>query len=87
MCGIFGFTSWDRDMPPVADLYRATNLLRYRGPDGGGYWHEHGIFFGHRRLAIIDLATGNQPMASIDGRYAITFNGDIYTYRQFRPAL
>lgn len=87
MCGIFGFTSWDRDMPAVADLCRATNLLRHRGPDGGGYWHERGVFLGHRRLAIIDLATGSQPMASIDGRYAITFNGEIYNYPELRDEL
>ena len=87
MCGIFGYASWDREMPPVADLCRATNLLRYRGPDGGGYWEERGIFFGHRRLAIIDLATGDQPMASVDSRYVITFNGEIYNYPELRDEL
>ena len=87
MCGIFGFVSWDRAMPPVSDLCRATNLLRHRGPDAGGYWHERGVFFGHRRLAIIDLATGDQPMPSIDGRYVITFNGEIYNYPELREEL
>ena len=74
-------------MPPLLDLCRATNLLRHRGPDAGGYWHERGVFFGHRRLAIIDLATGDQPMPSIDGRYIITFNGEIYNYPELREEL
>lgn len=87
MCGIFGFVSWDRELPPVGDLCRATNLLRHRGPDGGAYWHEPGVFLGHRRLAIIDLATGDQPMASVDGRYLITFNGEIYNYPELRDEL
>jgi asparagine synthase (glutamine-hydrolysing) len=87
MCGIFGFASWDRAIPSVPDLCRATNLLRHRGPDGGGYWHEPGVFFGHRRLAIIDLAIGSQPMASIDRRYVITFNGEIYNYPELREEL
>jgi len=87
MCGIFGFVAWDQTMPPVADLCRATNLLRHRGPDAGGYWHEPGVFLGHRRLAIIDLATGDQPMPSGDGRYTITFNGEIYNYPELRDEL
>jgi asparagine synthase (glutamine-hydrolysing) len=87
MCGIFGFAAWQRDMPAVAGLRRATNLLRHRGPDGGGYFHEPGIFLGHRRLAIIDLETGQQPMASADGRYVITFNGEIYNYPELRDEL
>jgi asparagine synthase (glutamine-hydrolysing) len=87
MCGIFGFAAWDRDLPRVDHLCRATNLLRHRGPDGGGYWREPGVFFGHRRLAIIDLNTGDQPMASADGRYVITFNGEIYNYPELRDEL
>ena len=87
MCGIFGLVSWDRTMPPVPDLCRATNLLRHRGPDAGGYWHDPGVFLGHRRLAIIDLATGDQPMPSLDGRYVITFNGEIYNYPELREEL
>jgi asparagine synthase (glutamine-hydrolysing) len=74
-------------MPGADDLCRVTNLLRHRGPDSGGYWHERGIFFGHRRLSIIDIATGEQPMATADGRYVITFNGEIYNYPELRDEL
>src|SRR5688572_16526635 len=87
MCGIAGLVAWDREMPPVRHLRRVTNLLAHRGPDGGAYWHEPGVFLGHRRLAIIDLATGAQPMASPDGRYVITFNGEIYNYPELRQEL
>src|SRR5215216_1085622 len=87
MCGIFGFADWSQDLPDVERLCRLTNLLRHRGPDGGGYWTESGIFLGHRRLSIIDLATGAQPMATADGRYVITFNGEVYNYPELRDEL
>ena len=88
MCGIFGYVGWDRQLPPVSDLCKATNLLKHRGPDGGGYWHEGGTFLGHRRLAIIDLSpAGTQPMPSADGRYVVTFNGEIYNYVELRDEL
>jgi asparagine synthase (glutamine-hydrolysing) len=85
MCGIFGYVG--RLLPPASDLARVTNLLRHRGPDAGGCWHEPGVFLGHRRLAIIDLNTGAQPMFSADGRYVITFNGEIYNYPELRDDL
>jgi asparagine synthase (glutamine-hydrolysing) len=85
MCGIFGYIG--PGGPPAADLARATNLLAHRGPDGGACWHEPGVFLGHRRLSIIDLSTGAQPMFSGDGRYVIVFNGEIYNYPELREEL
>ena len=85
MCGIFGFVG--RGLPALGDLSRAANLLSHRGPDGGACWHEPGVFLAHRRLSIIDLSTGAQPMYSADGRYVITFNGEIYNYVELREEL
>src|SRR4051812_3648375 len=87
MCGILGQANWARALPPASELARATNLLRHRGPDGGACWYEPGIFLGHRRLSIIDLACGQQPMASGDRRYVITFNGEIYNYPELQAQL
>jgi len=69
---------------------RMTETLAHRGPDASGVqaWPESGLAFGHRRLAIIDLSeAGRQPMASADGQLAITFNGEIYNYRELRVQL
>jgi asparagine synthase (glutamine-hydrolysing) len=88
MCGVFGRFRWNG--PPVdpAALVPLVDLLRHRGPDGGGYWCAEGYFFGHRRLAIIDLSPGGaQPMASADGRYVVTFNGEIYNYVELEAEL
>jgi asparagine synthase (glutamine-hydrolysing) len=85
MCGIFGFVG--RGLPALGDLARVANLLSHRGPDGGACWHEPGVFLAHRRLSIIDLSTGAQPMFSADGRYVITFNGEIYNYVELREEL
>jgi asparagine synthase (glutamine-hydrolysing) len=87
MCGIFGYIDAEGALPPAGTLRRTTNLLRHRGPDGGGYWTAPGVFLGHRRLSIIDLSSGDQPMASADGRYVITFNGEIYNYPELRDEL
>jgi asparagine synthase (glutamine-hydrolysing) len=90
MCGIFGRFSWGKTSPPndPAVLAPLVDLLRHRGPDGGGYWCAEGYFFGHRRLAIIDLSPGGaQPMASADGRYVVTFNGEIYNYVELEAEL
>ncbi|MDO8794921.1 MAG: asparagine synthase (glutamine-hydrolyzing) [Vicinamibacterales bacterium] len=87
MCGIFGVADWRGGPLDVGALAKATNLLRHRGPDGGAYWTDRGVFFGHRRLAIIDLAGGLQPMASGDGRVVILLNGEIYNYKELREEL
>jgi asparagine synthase (glutamine-hydrolysing) len=88
MCGIFGqFTFGRRDHVAVDRLLAHTEAVRHRGPDAGGWWHDGPFFFGHRRLSIIDLSGGQQPMASADGRFVVTFNGEIYNYIELRDEL
>ncbi|MRG71509.1 asparagine synthase (glutamine-hydrolyzing) [Alphaproteobacteria bacterium HT1-32] len=85
MCGIAGTTT-----PDDALLRRFADGLGHRGPDASGVWAEPEgrIGFAHTRLAIIDLSEGGaQPMRSPCGRYALTFNGEIYNYRQLRQDL
>ncbi|HEY8310651.1 MAG TPA: asparagine synthase (glutamine-hydrolyzing) [Gemmatimonadaceae bacterium] len=88
MCGIVGAMS----TAPVADdvVARMRDRLAHRGPDNAGLWHSRDlrVCLGHRRLAIIDLdARSNQPMVSGDGRFVITFNGEIYNYKSVRSLL
>ena len=71
----------------IAAARRALNTLAHRGPDAAGEWCEDHVFLGHRRLSIIDLATGDQPMQSMDGRYVIVFNGEIYNFLELRKLL
>ncbi len=88
MCGISGWFDFTEKRPPDAGLLRAMNdAIRHRGPDGEGFHLEPGLGFGHRRLAIIDLKTGAQPMFTEEGRIAIVFNGEIYNYRELRDEL
>src|SRR5262245_15332873 len=75
---------------PVVDIVaarRALDTIAHRGPDAAGEWHERAVFLGHRRLSIIDLATGDQPMQSADGRHVIVFNGEIYNFVELRHLL
>jgi len=87
MCGILGYVSWRDSLPEIDQLCRATNLLKHRGPDGGGYWCEGSVFLGHRRLAVIDLESGQQPMVSADGGKVISYNGEVYNYIELRDEL
>ncbi len=63
------------------------DTLRHRGPDGAGLWLRPGVALGHRRLAIVDLYNGQQPMTNEDGTIHIVFNGEIYNHRELRPQL
>ena len=75
---------------PSVDIAAARHALAsiaHRGPDAAAEWQEGDIFLGHRRLSIIDLATGDQPMQSVDGRYVIVFNGEIYNFVELRDVL
>jgi len=93
MCGIAGILDRDRNLDTNAledATRRSTDAIAHRGPDGSDTWidAERGIGLGHRRLAIIDLSpTGVQPMHSADGRYVITFNGEIFNYLDLRAEL
>ena len=85
MCGIAGFVGTG----DLAELTRMTAAIRHRGPDGEGHWHDPltRIFLGFRRLAIIDLVGGAQPMWTGDGQIAVVFNGEIYNHAELRHEL
>jgi asparagine synthase (glutamine-hydrolysing) len=88
MCGIAGLFHPDVPKPVEAARVRAmADALAHRGPDGSGVWTGPGIGLGHRRLSIIDLETGDQPMRSADGELALTYNGEIYNFRELRAEL
>ena len=88
MCGIAGiFDLSSRSRINRDALARMNGAVFHRGPDGGGTHLEPGVGIAHRRLAIIDLATGDQPMFSGDGSVAIVFNGEIYNFRELSQEL
>ncbi|HZJ45488.1 MAG TPA: asparagine synthase (glutamine-hydrolyzing) [Pyrinomonadaceae bacterium] len=91
MCGIAGFVeSKNRVAPEEASaiLDRMCRVIAHRGPDDQGTMHtSEGVHFGMRRLSIIDLAGGHQPISNEDGQVSIVFNGEIYNYRELYPEL
>ena len=88
MCGIVGLISGGSGNPEIIE--RLLDPLTHRGPDDRGTWidPQAGVAFGHRRLSIVDLSPlGHQPMFSSDGRWVITYNGEIYNHRELRSRL
>ena len=90
MCGIAGICRLDGQ--PLNEDARAhvramTDVITYRGPDGSGIWQEGPVSLGHRRLSIIDLSGGSQPMQDVDGELCIVFNGEIYNFAELRQEL
>ena len=86
MCGIAGFVHLDR--PAQASLVQAMcDEIRHRGPDDEGVYVDRGCGIGMRRLSIIDLSTGHQPISNEDGSVWIVFNGEIYNYQELRAGL
>jgi len=87
MCGIGGY--WNGDFPNVRpeSLRHVLEALAHRGPDGSGVWSGKDVGLAHTRLAVIDLAGGQQPMHCHNGRYVISFNGEIYNHRELRAVL
>lgn len=88
MCGIAGLVDLNGNDVSLFVLKQMTDAISHRGPDGEGQWVNKNIGLGHRRLSIIDITiAGNQPMISLDQRYIISFNGEIYNYKEIKNNL
>ena len=85
MCGICGFTGEIEQREDT--LKKMTEVITHRGPDSDGYFTDDYIAMGFRRLSIIDLETGDQPITNEDGNLVITFNGEIYNYQELKKEL
>ena len=85
MCGICGFTGEiiDRD----DTIKKMTEVITHRGPDSDGFFADNSISMGFRRLSIIDLDAGHQPIYNEDKSLVLTFNGEIYNYKEIRKEL
>ena len=88
MCGITGLIHCDGAPVSPQILQKMTDAIAHRGPDGEGHWIEGNVGLGHRRLAIIDLSpAGHQPMISSTHRYVLSYNGEVYNFRELRTEL
>ena len=85
MCGIVGFTGSCPDKETV--IRRMADAIKHRGPDGEGYFCDGGVALGHRRLSIIDLEGGAQPLYNEDDNLVLVFNGEIYNFQTLREEL
>jgi asparagine synthase (glutamine-hydrolysing) len=86
MCGIAGYVAAGQ-VPNPALLREMCDRLRHRGPDGSGYFYSGQTALGHRRLSIIDVSGGAQPLGNEDGSVVVSFNGEIYNYLDLREDL
>src|SRR5215831_11780718 len=88
MCGIAGFIDANRSPDAAVLLINAMcQVIRHRGPDDQGVWVGEGVALGMRRLAIIDLSGGHQPIFNEDKSVLVVFNGEIYNYRELQEEL
>lgn len=88
MCGVAGILNFNGEPVAPVVLQRMAAAIAHRGPDGEGFYIDGNFGLAHRRLAIIDLSpSGHQPMLSRDGRYALSYNGEIYNFQELRVEL
>lgn len=88
MCGIFGILSVDSGLDKeLLGIPNSIEILKHRGPDGKGYYIDDSIYLGHRRLSIIDIEGGNQPLFNEDKKKCVIFNGEIYNFIELRGEL
>jgi asparagine synthase (glutamine-hydrolysing) len=87
MCGIVGFVTATGAAGAEDVLRRMADRIRHRGPDDSGFYTDDCVFLAHRRLSIVDLAGGHQPMANESGSVRITYNGEIFNHTALRPDL
>jgi asparagine synthase (glutamine-hydrolysing) len=87
MCGICGVFFYQQQKPHRETLKKMNATMRHRGPDGEGYYFGDNIGLGHRRLSIIDLESGQQPMSNEDKTVWIAYNGEVYNYRELQAQL
>ncbi len=87
MCGIVGVNRTLNDKPHREKVAEACRLLAHRGPDKQGFFFENSVALGHRRLSIIDIRSGHQPMSDSSGRYQVVYNGEVYNFKSIRDRL
>jgi len=87
MCGIAGIHRFDGRPIEHAALVAMSDTLAHRGPDASGFWQSDEVGFAHTRLSIIDVSGSLQPMTSVDRRWVLCFNGEIFNYRELRATL
>jgi len=88
MCGIFGVVNFSGELTYTdSEVADACHAIQHRGPDESGFYKETGVIFCHKRLSIIDIAGGKQPMLSEDGNIVLTYNGEIYNFSEIRQQL
>src|SRR5438874_8201512 len=87
MCGIAGYVSAVPSSDSEAVLRRMTDVITHRGPDDCGYYHDEHAHLGHRRLSIVDLAAGHQPIANETRSHWIVYNGEVFNHGDIRSRL
>ncbi len=88
MCGICGIVNYKKDADTTKQLlFKMRDIMQHRGPDGSGFYMDRQVALGHRRLSIIDLSGGSQPMTNEDSSVWIIYNGEIYNFQELRDDL